>query len=167
MASENHVKEYGRRNVPNPGNPSFNEAWALIEAARRIGGVVQFGDFSTPQDKRKLRDALRLNLRIWTIIQAEQTVNDDLLPPDVRQNILTLCKFVDRHTLDTMIEPTPERAAVLININRNIAAGLLGSSEDELDAMEAPQDAVSEEPTDDAAPSADQQSEPAPVKINI
>lgn len=140
MAYDTKVKEYERQNVPRPGNPATNEAWALIEAARRIAGVVRYGDFTKLEDRRKMRDALRLNLRLWTIIQAEQTIaasgedtSENALPTAIRHNILTLCKFIDNHSVDTMIEPTADKAAVLININRNIAAGLLGSTEDDFD----------------------------------
>lgn len=163
MAQENQVKEYGRQNVPRPGNPAYNEAWALIESARRIGGVVQYGDFTDAGDRRKMRDAIRLNLRIWTIIQAEQTAGDNQLPDPIRQNILTLCKFIDKHSVDAMVEPTPEKAAVLININRNIAAGLLGSTEDEMDNLEPPD---SKETGSDESNSSDAEAA-EPVKINI
>lgn len=169
MAHENQVKEYGRQNVPRPGNPSYNEAWALIESARRIGSVVQYGDFTDANDRRKMRDAIRLNLRIWTIIQAEQTAGDNQLPEPIRQNILTLCKFIDKHSVDAMVEPTPEKAVVLININRNIAAGLLGSTEDEMDNLEAPESSASgDEPsTDTDASDAPNDPSAEPVKINI
>lgn len=134
MAYGTKIKTYERQNVPRPGNPASSEAWALLEAARRIAGVVQFGNFESAEDRKKIRDALRLNLRVWTIIQAEQTTQEADGEPqlqDIRRNILTLCKFIDQHSLDAMIEPTPERLAVLININRNIAAGLLGSVSDD------------------------------------
>jgi flagellar protein FlaF len=135
MAYGAKVKTYERQNVPRPGNPAASEAWALLEAARRIAGVVQFGRFDDAVDRKKIRDALRLNLRVWTIIQAEQTTQEaDGGTPEsqeIRRNILTLCKFIDQHSLDAMIEPTPERLAVLININRNIAAGLMGSVSDD------------------------------------
>ena len=128
--------------------------------------MVQYGDFTDAGDRRKMRDAMRLNLRIWTIIQAEQTAGDNQLPDPIRQNILTLCKFIDKHSVDAMIEPTAEKAAVLININRNIAAGLLGSTEDEIDNLEPPQSLTS----DDGASRETEASDgpPAePVKINI
>lgn len=157
MQNQN-VAEYDRKNIPSPGNPRYNEAWALIEAARRIAGVVRYGDFTSPTDKRKLRDALRLNLRIWTIIQAEQTVGDNPLPPDLQRNILTLCKFIDKHTMDTMLDPGPEKAVVLININRNIAAGLLGSTEDADEAI-----ADAEAPSNDTA--ADKSADAVKIEI--
>ena len=165
VAHKNKVKEYGRQNVPRPGNPSYNEAWSLIESARRIAGVVQYGDFTEAGDRRKIRDAIRLNLRIWTIIQAEQTAGDNQLPEPIRQNILTLCKFIDKHSVDAMVEPTAEKAVVLININRNIAAGLLGSTDDSMEP-EASEDAMSGgDVSDEAGTLSDKSNEP--LKINI
>lgn len=167
MAHENQVKEYGRQNIPRPGNPSYNEAWALIESARRIGGVVQYGDFTNAGDRRKMRDAIRLNLRIWTIIQAEQTAGDNQLPEPIRQNILTLCKFIDKHSVDAMVEPTPEKAAVLININRNIAAGLLGSTEDGVE-MALEEELSADLESGDTETTDKPEGQPSePVKINI
>lgn len=138
MAENTTFKEYQRSNVPTTGNASHNEAWALIEAARQIAAIVRFGDLGTPKDKKRLRAALRLNLRVWTIIQAEQTAGEALLPEEIRMNILTLCKFIDNQTVDCMLNPTAEKAVALININRNIAAGLMGSvSDDDVPAAEA------------------------------
>lgn len=159
--SQGKVKVYERQNIPRPGNPVVNEAWALLEVARRIAAVVQFGDLTKPEDKKKVREALRLNLRIWTIIQAEQTIQEaegkaaEL--SDLRRNILTLCKFIDQHTMSTMIEPTVERLVVLININRNIAAGLLGSVSDD-DVPPA---------TEEGAGAADEKKDFTPLKTSI
>jgi flagellar biosynthesis activator protein FlaF len=144
------LQRYEQNQVPPPGNPQSNEAWALIQAARQIAAIIQYGDLSTPEDKKRLRDALRLNLRLWTIIQAEQLTGDNPLPDPIRGNILTLCNFIDRHTLLTLTEPTPERAAVLIDINRNIAAGLAGSTDDS-QLPEEPAEAKTEQPEDDDA----------------
>lgn len=122
-----YPKAYEEQRIPSPGNPRYSEAWALIEAARRMATVVEYGDLTDNGDRNKLREALRLNLRIWTFIQAEQAVGDNPLPDEIRQNILTLCKFIDKHTIETMVNPSPEKVVVLIDINRNIASGLLGN----------------------------------------
>ena len=143
MANEKIAEKYDLHRVPSPGNPRQNEAWALIEAARQIAAVIQFGDLSTNEDREKFREALRLNLRVWTIIQAEQLVGENQLPAPIRQNILTLCKFIDQHTMEAIINPNAERAVALIDINRNIASGLLGNPEDEpLTAPDADVDAA-------------------------
>ncbi len=131
MPNEKIAERYDLNRVPSPGNPRQNEAWALIEAARQIAAVIQFGDLTKKEDVEKFRTALRLNLRVWTIIQAEQMVGENQLPAPIRQNILTLCKFIDRHTMEAIMNPNAERAVALIDINRNIASGLLGNPDDE------------------------------------
>ena len=40
-------------------------------------------------------------------------------------NMLTLCKYIDTHTVDAIHKPTAEKIEILVNINRNIAGGLL------------------------------------------
>ena len=119
---------YGR--VPQPGLPTYTEAWALIEAARRMAAASDNANQEDIKDRNKVRDALRLNWRLWTIFQAEMTVDDTSnLPDDVRTNMLTLCKFVDKHTVEALKDPVPGKIATLIDINRNIASGLLASLE--------------------------------------
>ncbi|MEP1028421.1 MAG: flagellar biosynthesis regulator FlaF, partial [Alphaproteobacteria bacterium] len=119
---ENQVKKYERR--PQGGNPAQSEAWALIEAAKRMAVSITY-DAGTAQATKDARKAsLRLNWRLWTIFQAELTAARTDVPEDLRINMLTLCKFVDKHTVGALINPTPEAMFVLIEINRNIAAGL-------------------------------------------
>ncbi|MBF0246904.1 MAG: flagellar biosynthesis regulator FlaF [Alphaproteobacteria bacterium] len=115
--------------VPQAGSPSHSEAWALTEAARRIAialeKAAEADDLQLPAAKRELRDAIRLNWRLWTIFQAELTLDTNPVPMDVRQNMLTLCQFVDNHTIACMTDLDPEKIKTLIDINRNIAQGLL------------------------------------------
>lgn len=114
--------------VPKPGIPTYTEAWALIEAARRMAVASDHAILDNIEDRNKVRDAVRLNWRLWTIFQAEMTVDDEnAIPDEIRVNMLTLCKFVDQHTIATMQDPSPEKIGTLIEINRNIAAGLLES----------------------------------------
>jgi len=115
--------------VPSAGSPSHSEAWALTEAARRIATALEkvaaADDLAQPAARRDLRDAIRLNWRLWTIFQAELTLETNPVPFDLRQNMLTLCQFVDNHTIICMSELNPEQIKTLIDINRNIAQGLL------------------------------------------
>ena len=119
---ENHVKKYERR--PEVGNPAQTEAWALLEAAKRLALSItdDTGDAAAVKNARKA--ALRLNWRLWTIFQAELTTERAEMPEEIRINMLTLCKFVDKHTVGALVNPKPEAMTVLIDINRNIAAGL-------------------------------------------
>ena len=114
-------------NIPQPGNPTYSEAWALVEAARRMAAPIKYGALETPEDMEKVRTALRLNWRLWTIFQADLSVEDGQVPDSIRGNMLSLCNFVDKHSVETLSEPTVERVMVLIDINRQIANGLLES----------------------------------------
>lgn len=164
MARYQNLQRYEQNQIPPEGNPQANEAWALIEAARRIAAVIEYGDLDKYEDRKRLSEALRLNLRLWTIIQAEQLTGDNPLPDPIRINILTLCDFIDRHTLTTLMEPTAERAAVLIDINRNIAAGLAGSPDDS-QAAEEPSEASKQ--TTVSAGDGEPSAAPRPQKVEI
>ena len=117
----------GYQQIPRAGSPTYTEAWALIEAARRMAAAIQSGPIEEIQTKRALRDTIRLNWRLWTIFQAELTTGESEVPDDIQTNMLNLCQFVDKHTVDTIAETTVEKVVTLIDLNRNIAAGLLES----------------------------------------
>jgi len=123
--------------VPEAGNPTYTEAWALVEAARRMALPLEYGDLDEADNKILVRDSLRLNWRLWTIFQTELSLEDGPVPTEIRENMLSLCNFVDKHTVDTINDPTAEKIATLIEINRNIANGLLTSLHNALDSAEA------------------------------
>jgi len=102
------------------GNPRETEGRALLESARRLAAAQ-----TSPEDRDAIRSAARLNWRLWTIFQAEITAPECALPPEIRQNMINLCNFVDKRTVDVLAQPEPQKIDVLININRQIAAGLL------------------------------------------
>ena len=104
---------------PTPSSPRETEGRALLESARRLSDAQKSGD-----NDQILTNA-RLNWRLWTIFQAELTAPDCPVPAEIRQNMLNLCNFVDKRTVEILAEPKPELLTVLININRNVAAGLL------------------------------------------
>ena len=123
--------------LPTPGSPTYTEAWALVEAARRLAVAIESGPLESPDVRRAVRDALRLNWRLWTIFQSELSADESPVPVEIRQNMLSLCNFVDSHTVQAMAEPTAEKISILIEINRNIATGLLESLQARLQAEEA------------------------------
>jgi len=133
MNSGNRANPY-TSSASQGGNPRVTEGWALIEAARRMAeSIVMPGDEA--DRKLAMKTATRLNWRLWTIFQAELTIDNGDIERDLRVNMLTLCKFVDSHTVDILAKPTAEKLATLININRNIAAGLMETA-DTADAVE-------------------------------
>lgn len=123
--------------IPSPGQPTYTEAWALVEAARRMAAALEAGPLDQPEIRKALRDALRLNWRLWTIFQSELSADECPVSIEIRENMLSLCNFVDSHTIQTMAEPTPEKVAILIEMNRNIATGLLESLQTAIQANDA------------------------------
>ncbi|MEO8449489.1 MAG: flagellar biosynthesis regulator FlaF [Gemmatimonadota bacterium] len=98
------------------------EASALFRTARELQLAQE--SFGKPGNETKLDAALKLNQRLWTFFQAELEASDNPLPPELKASLLKLSMFVDRRTFELMAFPNPEKVAILININRNIAAGL-------------------------------------------
>lgn len=73
--------------------------------------------------------ALKYNQQLWTIFQVELAENDHPMPKDLRVALLRLSQFVDRRTFDIMASPAADKLSILIDINRNIASGLMQRSE--------------------------------------
>ena len=151
----NQYKQSSYEQIPEPGNPTYTEAWALVEAARRMASPLEYGDLNEEKNRVRVRESLRLNWRLWTIFQTELSLEDGPVPTEIRESMLNLCNFVDRHTVDTINAPTPEKIATLIEINRNIANGLLTSLQNALDSAEAEEgsEATAELGTPSEAPS--------------
>jgi flagellar protein FlaF len=104
------------------------EAAALFKAARMLETARGISDRGMAA--RELQEALRHNLRLWTLFQAELARPDHGLPVDLRADLLRLSSFVDRRTFELMAKPAPEKVQALIDINRHIALGLSGVGQD-------------------------------------
>ncbi|NVJ90015.1 MAG: hypothetical protein HWE34_00060 [Methylocystaceae bacterium] len=113
---KNQLQSYDR--MPVEGNPTQSEAWALLQAALKMRDAVSSGE------EAEMKAAVRLNLRLWTIFQADLLSPQCQVPAEIRQNMLTLANFIDKRSIDFMSEPIAKNIDVLININREIAGGL-------------------------------------------
>ncbi|CAH1675991.1 hypothetical protein BOSEA31B_14355 [Hyphomicrobiales bacterium] len=74
----------------------------------------------------ELDDALTFNRKLWVILTTSATSADNPLPVTVKESIGSLGLFVFKHTISVLANPAPERLNILINVNRDIAAGLRG-----------------------------------------
>jgi flagellar protein FlaF len=98
------------------------EALVLTKAATRLQEArSQWG--KTGHDSR-LDEALKYNQRLWTFFQVEVSAEENPLPIEIKRNILTLSRFVDKRIFEIMAYPAAEKLDILISINQNIAAGL-------------------------------------------
>lgn len=76
------------------------------------------------EDAEAILSSARLNWQLWTIIQSELLDPDCPVPTDIRQNVLSLANFVDKHMVGIIAGPDPKKLDVLISINRELAGGL-------------------------------------------
>ena len=100
------------------------EAAALIKSALRLKDCQNNWD---AEDRNSmLAEALRLNQMVWTIFQSELAKEDNPLPKQLIQDILSLSIFIDKRIIEVLSDPLPEKLNIIIDINMNIAAGLRG-----------------------------------------
>lgn len=109
---------------------AFTKAALLLEDAKKVIGDVD--EFSR---------ALRFNHLLWTIMQADITEEANQLPPEIKANVMSLSIFVDKQTTKALRSADGTDLDVLININRNLAAGLRTDPQDQA-AVEANNTAV-------------------------
>jgi flagellar protein FlaF len=109
----------GYSSKPTAGDARSTEAWALGEASRRLALAAKADDQGA-----SLREALRLNQRLWSIFQAALMEPSCPLPQDVRQNVLALSVMVDRHLLQRLGDLDGTKIQPILDINRAIAEGL-------------------------------------------
>lgn len=102
-------------------SPRDLEANLLSKSAANLQRLKDEWDTQTRHD---LSAALLFNRRLWMVFVSSATRDESPLPVDLRQNIANLGLFVMKQTLTLQAEPLPHKLDVLININRQLAAGL-------------------------------------------
>ncbi|MBC8269486.1 MAG: flagellar biosynthesis regulator FlaF [Rhodospirillaceae bacterium] len=117
-------KAYGKVQKSTSGGRAA-EAEAFAKSARNLHQAA-----CEPLDSVALEEALQSNLKLWTVLQVSLQNNEDYLPDDLRKDILKLSIYVDKQTLKARAAPSLENVAPLININRNMAAGLFQKPKD-------------------------------------
>ena len=101
--------------------PRDLEAQLLIRAANRLQSIVS----GQVTDTEEMREALRYNRKLWTVLSTSATAADNPLPNLIKQNIGNIALFVLPHCVELEAMPVPQRMVSLVNINRELAAGLM------------------------------------------
>jgi flagellar protein FlaF len=103
-------------------SPRDIEARALLKAANKLQAVVSNENVTVEQTS----EALTFNRKLWSIFLGDVLRDENQQPIDVRQNIANIGIFVLTQTMALQISPQVEHIKPLIEINRNLAAGLSG-----------------------------------------
>jgi flagellar protein FlaF len=104
-------------------SPRVLEANLLSRAAAQLQMVRDDWD----NRRHELRDALLFNRKLWNIFLTSVTGESSQLPDKLRENIANLGLFVMKQTVSMQDNPVPAKLDTLININRELAAGLRAS----------------------------------------
>lgn len=116
---QNATKAYGVV-AQQTASPRDLEAQLLLKAASRLQAVHDHWE----GQRSNLDSALLFNRKLWTVFLTSATSKDNPLPAEVRQNVANIGIFVMNQTLAMMGNPQREQLPSLININRELAAGL-------------------------------------------
>jgi flagellar protein FlaF len=103
------------------------EASVLMRAAQKMKDCQNHWD--SEDRETQFNEVIRLNQMIWSIFQGELSQDENPLPMEIKRQLLTLSVYVDKTIFEAMANPTPEKLTTLININQNIAAGLMSPTD--------------------------------------
>ena len=102
--------------------PRELEAAVLIKAANQLKTVQDNWDKALEQDL--LDTALMYNRQLWVVLTSSVVKADNPLPIEIKNNLASLGAFVFKQTLSIQADPKPEKLNALMNVNRELAAGL-------------------------------------------
>ena len=106
-----------------------------IEARALMSSVTKMQDLQSRWDNVKMEemdDVLRNNRQIWMIFVDNANADESKdRPAQLRNNITNLGAYIFKRTLDILADPKKEKLDVLIDINREIAAGLMSKPKTE------------------------------------
>ena len=102
--------------------PRELKAQALLMAANKLQEVAT--NAALPPEQRM--HALMFNRKLWSVFLGDALSEGNLQPLEVRQKIVDISIFVLTQTLVLQNHPQIDEFKSLIEINRNIAAGLSG-----------------------------------------
>lgn len=105
------------------GSPREIEAQALLKAANKLQAVLNDWD-KVRNDE--IAEAVLFNRKLWSIFLSAVTDENSPQVANVRQNVANIGVFVMTQTYELQLNPRAELLRPLIEINRNLAAGLSG-----------------------------------------
>lgn len=103
-------------------SPREIEAEVLTLGAHKL--IYCRDHWEEEERKKKLAEALKFNQRLWSIFQANLIETSNLLPKNIKLNLLKLGAYIDRQIFQIMAHPSPDKLTPIIDINLCLATGL-------------------------------------------
>lgn len=117
---QQHATQAYQTMAKRTGNPRDLEANLLSKSALNLQRIRENWELA----ETELVPALKFNRKLWNVFLNSATQEENPLPAAIRQNIANLGLFVLNHTIKLEARPEAAKLEVLININREVAAGL-------------------------------------------
>lgn len=115
------------------------EGKVLLKSARQLEEISKRLAAEEIVSLEDIGHAIEYNRKLWMVF-VNETMNDaHPLPQEIKNNIASLGVFIFKRSTDILADTTPEKINALVEINRNIAAGLMKQQKNaEAKAPEAP-----------------------------
>ena len=110
---------------------------AETEAAILLNSAMALSKASISNDEKLKLITLDNNLKLWVEIETSLKSAKNLLPDDIKSNLMKLSKYVERLTLSKGVAMSKSDFDSLININMQISEGLLEAVKNYLAKEEA------------------------------
>lgn len=104
------------------------EGKILMKAALRMEHLADRLANDENPSLDEISDVMDYNQKLWTVFVSETMNDDHPLPAEIKNNIASLGMFVFKRTIDILADTKHEKIRALIDINRNIASGLMKSA---------------------------------------
>lgn len=100
------------------------EVQVLLKSAKMIKDLQDNWDNTDPNT---IEETLKYNRQIWLMFYENATENPDNQQQneEFTSNIINLANFIFKRQVEVMAENAPHKLDAIININREIAAGLM------------------------------------------
>lgn len=116
---------YGQKAKETATNQRELEGQLLIKYAQKMRALQ---DNWEDVSHSELDEVLSHNRKLWTLFYdtaLEEREGDKGRPDELKQNIVALSEYIFNRTIKTLAAPEKDKLNILIDINKEIAAGLL------------------------------------------
>jgi len=122
---QNASSAYSNNKAASMSDPRTLEAQALLKAAAKLDAVRNELRENPNLQLSHITPALDYHKKLWIVFADSAGDDDHELPQEIKNNIGSLAVFMFNRILDIMVDATPEKFNVMIDINRQIASGLM------------------------------------------
>ena len=110
------------------------EARVLLKSAKMLADLQEALEDANIE---LIESTLKYNRQIWMMFYDTALENPEQnRPNDLRSNIINLANFIFKREMEIISDPTKQKFDVLININKEIAAGLMTKQTAEQDSSQ-------------------------------